>query len=143
MCCVCVRVCVCPGEGIVAFNATLNPFHLNKTCLNQTPWSGEQRLCTAPCSAPCISPAAAPSDQGFPLAKFNNRGFAVHLADGCHLVNIGSPLYHNVTRLHMQDIYMKGVHHRMRCTYLFLFFLSCTLYTDPPLLLMNCALRGP
>ena len=31
MCC----VCVCPGEGNVAFNATPNPFHLNKICLNQ------------------------------------------------------------------------------------------------------------
>ena len=28
-------VCVCPGEGNVAFNATPNPFHLNKICLNQ------------------------------------------------------------------------------------------------------------
>ena len=33
MCCACV--CVCPGEGNVAFNATPNPFHLNKICLNQ------------------------------------------------------------------------------------------------------------
>ena len=32
--CLCV-VCVCPGEGIVAFNATPNPFLLNKICLNQ------------------------------------------------------------------------------------------------------------
>ena len=31
-----VFVCVCPGEGNVAFNATPNPFHLNKICLNQT-----------------------------------------------------------------------------------------------------------
>ena len=30
-----VFVCVCPGEGNVAFNATPNPFHLNKICLNQ------------------------------------------------------------------------------------------------------------
>ena len=36
MCCVCVRVCVCPGEGIVAFSATPNPFRLNKICLNQS-----------------------------------------------------------------------------------------------------------
>ena len=28
-------VCVCPGEGNVGFNATPNPFHLNKICLNQ------------------------------------------------------------------------------------------------------------
>ena len=34
LCVVCV--CVCPGEGIVAFNATPNPLHLNKICLNQT-----------------------------------------------------------------------------------------------------------
>ena len=33
LCVVCV--CVCPGEGSVAFNATPNPFHLNKICLNQ------------------------------------------------------------------------------------------------------------
>ena len=33
LCVVCV--CVCPGEGIVAFNATPNSFHLNKICLNQ------------------------------------------------------------------------------------------------------------
>ena len=33
LCVVCV--CVCPGEGNVAFNATPNPFHLNKICLNQ------------------------------------------------------------------------------------------------------------
>ena len=33
MCCVCF---VCPGEGNVAFNATPNPFHPNKICLNQT-----------------------------------------------------------------------------------------------------------
>ena len=26
---------MCPGEGNVAFNATPNPFHLNKICLNQ------------------------------------------------------------------------------------------------------------
>ena len=32
-----VFVCVCPGEGNVAFNATPNPFHLNKICLNQSP----------------------------------------------------------------------------------------------------------
>ena len=30
-----LRVSVCPGEGIVAFNAKPNPFHLNKICLNQ------------------------------------------------------------------------------------------------------------
>ena len=30
-----VFVCVCPGEGNVALNATPNPFHLNKICLNQ------------------------------------------------------------------------------------------------------------
>ena len=30
-----VCVCVCPGEGNVAFNAKPNPFHLNKICLNQ------------------------------------------------------------------------------------------------------------
>ena len=28
-------VCVCPGESIVMFNATPNPFLLNKICLNQ------------------------------------------------------------------------------------------------------------
>ena len=33
--CVCVCVCVSPEEGIVAVNATPNPFHLNKICLNQ------------------------------------------------------------------------------------------------------------
>ena len=27
-----------PGEGNVAFNATPNPFHLNKICLNQENW---------------------------------------------------------------------------------------------------------
>jgi len=34
--CVCVYVSVsCLGEGNVAFNATPNPFLLNKICLNQ------------------------------------------------------------------------------------------------------------
>ena len=37
LCVVCVYVC--PGEGNVAFNATPNPFHLNKICLNQGKWS--------------------------------------------------------------------------------------------------------
>ena len=34
--CVCVRACVYPGKGNVAFNATPNPFLLNKICLNQS-----------------------------------------------------------------------------------------------------------
>ena len=31
----CVCVCIYPGEGNVAFNATPNPFLLNKICLIQ------------------------------------------------------------------------------------------------------------
>ena len=34
----CVRVCGCPREGNVKFNATPNNFLLNKICLNQESW---------------------------------------------------------------------------------------------------------